>query len=154
AHQGVLLEPRGARGGDRRAGGAAAAMWLSVEHRTRFAYDAPIVEAHTELRLKPAHRNGQRCSSFEVQTEPRGASVEEHEDRFLTWTHHFDLLEPHTALVVSVRSEVWTGERYHDETQPSPLDRWDFLQATRYVPLNGALNELAGTVAPRPTAAA
>jgi transglutaminase-like putative cysteine protease len=128
-------------------------MWLSVEHRTRFAYDAPVVEAHTELRLKPAHRSGQRCSSFEVRTEPRGASVEEHEDRFANCVHHFDLLEPHTTLVVSVRSEVWTSDRYVDATPPSPLDRWDFLQATRYVPLNGALGELAATVEPRSTTA-
>ena len=47
-------------------------MWLTVEHTTRFDYDAPVVEAHTELRLKPAHRCGQRCSAFGMEMEPRG----------------------------------------------------------------------------------
>ena len=36
-------------------------MRLKVRHVTRFTYDAPIVDAHTELRLRPADRNGQRC---------------------------------------------------------------------------------------------
>ena len=90
-------------------------MWLSVEHRTRFEYDAPIVEAHTELRLKPAHRAGQRCSSFAMEMEPRGASVDEHFDRFANCVHSFDLLDQHSELVVTARSEVWTPERYEDD---------------------------------------
>ena len=49
-------------------------MWLSVRHVTRLSYDSPIVDAHTELRLKPAHSDGQRCSSFTVQTDPRGTT--------------------------------------------------------------------------------
>ena len=43
-------------------------MWLSVEHVTRFSYDGSINEAYTEIRLKPAHRDGQRCSSFALAT--------------------------------------------------------------------------------------
>jgi transglutaminase-like putative cysteine protease len=122
-------------------------MWLSVEHRTRFEYDAPIVEAHTELRLKPAHRAGQRCSSFAMEMEPRGASVDEHLDRFANCVHSFDVLDQHSELVVAARSEVWTPERYEDDTPPSPLDRWDLLRESRYVPLDGSVAALAGQVA-------
>ena len=122
-------------------------MWLSVEHRTRFEYDAPIVEAHTELRLKPAHRAGQRCSSFAMEMEPRGASVDEHLDRFANCVHSFDVLDQHSELVVTARSEVWTPERYEDDAPPSPLDRWDLLRESRYVPLDGSVAELAGEVA-------
>ena len=89
-------------------------MWLSVEHRTRFTYDAPVVEAHTELRLKPTHRCGQRCSSFDMRMEPGDATVDEHLDRFGNSVHSFDLLEQHAELVVVARSEVWTPERYED----------------------------------------
>jgi transglutaminase-like putative cysteine protease len=122
-------------------------MWLSVEHVTRFSYDAPIVDAHTELRLKPAHRSGQRCSSFTVRTDPRGTSVEEYVDRFGSSVHHFDVLEPHTALEVRVQSEVWTPEHYEDDRPPpTDLETWDFLQATRYVPLDGAVAHLATQV--------
>jgi transglutaminase-like putative cysteine protease len=147
-HARLLLQPRALGRGPGRTGGPAAAMWLSVEHVTRFSYDAPIVDAHTELRLKPAHRAGQRCSSFTVRTDPRGASVEEYVDRFGSSVHHFDVVEPHSALEVRVRSEVWTPERFEDDAAPSQLETWDFLQATRYVPLDGAVAHLAWQVEP------
>jgi len=51
-------------------------MWLTVEHVTRFSYDGSINEAYTEIRLKPAHRDGQRCSSFALATEPRATFPE------------------------------------------------------------------------------
>jgi transglutaminase-like putative cysteine protease len=122
-------------------------MWLTVEHVTRFAYDAPINEAYTEIRLKPSHRDGQRCSSFVLTTEPRGATVEEYHDRFGNTIHHFDVLEAHDRISVTVRSEVWTPSRLEpDEPTPSLLDHWDFLQPTRYVSLDGEIAELAASV--------
>ena len=65
-------------------------MWLTVEHITRYGYDAPINEAYTEVRLKPLHRDGQRCSSFVLATEPRGTTVDEYLDRYGNTVHHFD----------------------------------------------------------------
>ena len=101
-------------------------MWLSVEHVTRLSYDGPINEAYTELRLKPSHRDGQRCPSFTLVTEPRGVSVAEYEDRFGNAVHHFDVLESHTTLGVTARSEVLTPEQFaDDEAAPPLLDRWD-----------------------------
>ena len=105
-------------------------MWLTVEHVTRFSYDAPIAEAYTELRLKPAHRDGQRCSSFTLETEPRGATIDEYVDRFGSAVHHFDVLEAHERLVVTARSEVWTREGFTDPTRPF---------AARPVGLSGAV---------------
>ena len=124
-------------------------MWLSVEHMTRFSYDAPINEAYTEIRLKPAHQDGQRCSSFALATEPRGVSIADYLDRFGNTVHHFDVLEQHGALRVTARSEVWTPERFvDDEGAPSQLDRWDLLQPSRYVPLEGSIADLAAGVPP------
>jgi len=120
-------------------------MWLTVEHVTRFAYDAPIAEAYTELRLKPAHRDGQRCSSFSLATEPRGTSVDEYVDRFGNVVHHFDVLEVHERLSVTARSEVWTAGALDDLVAPSPLDRWDYLAQSRYVPADVRLEELAAS---------
>jgi transglutaminase-like putative cysteine protease len=119
-------------------------MWLTVEHVTRYAYDAPINEAYTEVRLKPLHRDGQRCSSFTLATEPRGATVDEYRDRYGNTVHHFDLLEVHESLSVTVRSEVWTTSEYvAEEPVLSPLDRWDYLAGTRYVGLDQQVVELA-----------
>jgi transglutaminase-like putative cysteine protease len=121
-------------------------MWLRVEHVTRFSYDSPVREAYTELRLKPADAGGQRCSSFTLVTEPRGASIHEYVDRFGNSVQHFDVLAPHSALTVRVRSEVWTPERFDPlRAEPSLVDRWDFLHPTRYVSSEGEIGRLATT---------
>ncbi len=133
-------------------------MWLTVEHVTRFSYDAPITEAYTELRLKPTHGHGQRCSSFSLVSEPRRETVAEYVDRFGNTVHHFDVLEQHDHIAVTARSEVWTTPSFVEATSPSPLDRFDFLAPSRYVPLGDGLAELAasaaGSGAPDETAAA
>ena len=122
-------------------------MWLTVEHVTRFSYDGSINEAYSEIRLKPAHRDGQRCSSFVLVTEPRGVSVSEYRDRFGNTVHHFDILEPHQTLGLTARSEVWTPEAFvDDEAEPSLLDRWDLLRQSRYVALDGSIAALAAHV--------
>ena len=124
-------------------------MWLTVEHITRYRYDGAINEAYTELRVKPLHRDGQRCSSFVLATEPRGATVDEYLDRYGNTVHHFDLLEVHESLSVTVRSEVWTNAAYEaEEPTLSPLDRWDYLAPTRYVDLDDQVIEVAAS--PRP----
>jgi transglutaminase-like putative cysteine protease len=123
-------------------------MWLRVEHATRFSYDEPVREAYTEIRLRPVDAGGQRCSSFALTTEPRGAAVHEYVDRFGSSVQHFDVLAPHSALTVHVRSDVWTPERFDAEGEPSLVDRWDFLRGTRYVGLDGAIAELAASVPP------
>jgi transglutaminase-like putative cysteine protease len=120
-------------------------MWLTVEHVTRFSYDAPVTEAYTELRLKPAHRDGQRCSSFSLVPEPRGVTVDEYVDRFGNTVHHFDLLEQHERIAITARSEVSTASRFTDVTQPSPLDRFDYLAPSRYVAVDPLLAELAAS---------
>jgi transglutaminase-like putative cysteine protease len=119
-------------------------MWLNVEHVTRFSYDGSINEAYTEIRLKPGHRDGQRCSSFMLATEPRGVSISEYRDRFGNTVHHFDILESHRTLGVTASSEVWTPDEFEDdESAPSLLDRWDLLRPSRYVPLTGSIVDLA-----------
>ena len=121
-------------------------MWLTVEHVTQFSYDAPITEAYTELRLKPSHRDGQRCSSFSLVPEPRGATVAEYVDRFGNVVHNFDVLEQHERIAVTARSEIWTAPRFVDAAPLSPLDRFDFLAPSRYVALDERMTELAASV--------
>jgi transglutaminase-like putative cysteine protease len=118
-------------------------MWLTVEHVTQFSYDAPITEAYTELRLKPSHRHGQRCSSFALLPEPRGVTVDEYVDRFGNAVHHFDVLEQHERIAITARSEVSTATRFTDLAQLLPLDRFDYLAPSRYVAVDPLLAELA-----------
>ena len=109
-------------------------MWLTIEHTTRLTYDAPIAEAYSELRLKPIHDDGQRCSAFTITTEPRNLPISEYSDRFGNVVHHFDILEPHDKLVLGVRSEVWTPSIFLDAATVSEVDRWDFLTSPAVSP--------------------
>jgi transglutaminase-like putative cysteine protease len=106
-------------------------MWLRIEHTTSFTYDAPIVEAYTELRLRPLSDGGQQCSSFRLATTPPGLKVREYRDQLGNDVLHFDVLEPHDRLVVTATSEVMTAPAFVDgHRSPGPLERHDFLHPT------------------------
>jgi transglutaminase-like putative cysteine protease len=114
-------------------------MRLRVEHTTTFTYEAPIVEAYTELRLRPLDAGGQRCLSFRLRTDPYGVRVRELADRLGNTVGRFDVLEPHQRLKVTATSEVLTAARYEEQVPLSPLERFDYLAPTEYVVLDGAV---------------
>jgi transglutaminase-like putative cysteine protease len=118
-------------------------MWLRIEHTTTFTYEAPIVEAYTELRMRPLDVGGQRCSSFRLTTVPAGVRVREYRDQLGNAVSHFDVLEPHERLVVTARSDVYTPAAFAGGTGLTPLERHDYLRPTGYVTLDGAVGELA-----------
>jgi transglutaminase-like putative cysteine protease len=117
-------------------------MRLRVEHTTTFTYDAPIVEASTELRLRPRDLDGQRCASFRLRTEPRGVRIREFVDRLGNAVGHFDVLEPHQRLVVTATSEVETSRLEH-AAPPGALELHDYLAPSEYVPLDGTIAAFA-----------
>jgi transglutaminase-like putative cysteine protease len=119
-------------------------MILRVEHTTEFRYDDPIVEAYTELRLRPLEGGGQHCSSFRLVTDPAGVRVREYRDHFGNDVHHFDVLESHERLAVTAVSEVMTPAWFTgDRRQPTPLELHDFLSPTGYAPFAGTVTDLA-----------
>jgi transglutaminase-like putative cysteine protease len=121
---------------------------LRVEHTTEFRYDDPIVEAYTELRLRPLEGGGQHCSSFRLVTEPFGVRVREYRDHFGNDVHHFDVLESHERLAVTAVSEVMTPAWFTgDRRQPTPLELHDFLNPTAYTPFAESVRVLAKSFA-------
>ena len=119
-------------------------MWLRIEHTTSFTYDAPIVEAYTELRLRPLSDGGQQCSSFRLTTTPPGLKVREYLDHLGNDVLHFDVLEPHDRLVVTATSEVRTAPVFVDGQRPAgPLERYDFLQPTSRTPFTDSVRAFA-----------
>jgi transglutaminase-like putative cysteine protease len=128
-------------------------VWLRVEHTTTFAYDEPIVEAYTELRLRPLDDGGQHCSSFRLTTDPPGLRVREYRDHFGNEVLHFDLLESHDLLEVRATSEVATREAFVDgRRRPTLLERYDFLAPTAYAPFSDRLRSFAAAHAGSPEA--
>ena len=129
-------------------------MWLHVEHRTSFTYGGPVTEAYTELRLKPLDAGGQRCSSFQLRTDPVGSPARSHLDHYGNEVLRFDVLEAHDALVVTASADVYTPPSYAEPPRPLTLnEEYDFLMATGYVPLDGELAALAESLPEGPTAA-
>jgi transglutaminase-like putative cysteine protease len=110
-------------------------MRLRVRHVTTFTYDAPIVEASTELRLRPLDVDGQRCVSFRLDTEPRGVRVHQFDDHLGNAVGHLDVLEPHDRLTVVATSEVLTSP-FEDRTALSPLELHDYLHPTGHAALD------------------
>jgi transglutaminase-like putative cysteine protease len=118
-------------------------MRLRIDHTTVFEYDAPVAEAYMETRLHPLDAGGQRCESFRIVTDPPG-EVLGYVDRFGNRVHHFDTIAPHERLVARTTSEVSTPQVFADpERELSPLDAFDYLEATAYVPLDDAIDRFA-----------
>jgi len=129
-------------------------MRLRVTHTTTFAYDAPVVEAYMEMRLRPLDAGGQRCESFRILTDPAG-EVLGYVDRFGNTIRHFDTIAPHDRLVVSTSSEVSTPETFADSGRElSPLDAHDYLGPTAQTPRGPEIEAFARpcTVADDPLA--
>lgn len=118
-------------------------MRIQIKHTTVFHYSDEINEAHTEMRLRPLEVAGQRCYRFSLTTEPRG-EVMSYIDRYGNVVHHFDTLQSHDKLVVTAASDVETPYSFLPEPQElTPLDRFDFLAPTGYVPEDDRIDAFA-----------
>ncbi len=123
-------------------------MKLRIQHITIFAYDLPISEAYTEMRLAPMDNASQRRMSFYLVTEPHG-EVTRYADRYCNEVHYFDVLQPHDKLKVTATSEVHTTDSFIDEQQElSPLDRYDYLTPSVYAPESEVFRELIESCRP------
>jgi transglutaminase-like putative cysteine protease len=117
-------------------------MHLCIRHTTLFTYDTPIVEAYTELRLRPLDVDGQHCLSFRTETDPRGLRIREYTDQLGNTVGHFDVLEQHERLRVTTTSEVLTSA-YTDRREPSTLELHDYLQPSGYTTADNSIRALA-----------
>jgi transglutaminase-like putative cysteine protease len=118
-------------------------MKLHIEHTTVFAYEEPISEAYTEMRLRPIEAVGQRCLWFTLTTVPTG-EVMHYTDRYGNLVHHFDALQSHDRVEVKATSEVYlTDGLADDQTELSPLDQFDYLAETNYTRIDGQIMRFA-----------
>lgn len=83
-------------------------MFLEIEHRLSFAYDAFIRESFLELRMQPKTTERQSLSSFVLAVGPP-TKVSRYRDWNDNTVHHFSIVHYHDRIEVSARSVVSTA---------------------------------------------
>src|SRR5262249_20356821 len=82
-------------------------MFLQVEHRFAFEYDAYISDAFLELRVQPKTTSAQPAGACELEVAPP-RSVSRYRAWNDTLTHHFTITKFHDRTEVVARSLVQT----------------------------------------------
>lgn len=81
-------------------------MRYRIEHITRYAYSAPMIDGYTLTHLLPRPTAWQDVISAEVVIDPEADECDERTDLFGNSIVHFGLHRPHDTLTVIGRSEV------------------------------------------------
>lgn len=121
-------------------------MHLRILHRTTFAYAHPAHTSFNEVRLRPVDTPTQHCRDFTLNLSPK-AVPHSYDDFHGNTTHYFDIVDPHSRLVIEAVSTVDTlpmAQRAHVPAVPvADLESADeremyaeFYSASHYVPLD------------------
>ena len=129
-------------------------MRWNIEHTTRYTYATPVRDSFNDVRLQPFSNEHQTVEAFELHIMPQ-ARVRQYYDFYSNSVHHFDVVEPHTQLVVNSLLQVATHPQPGPgpDARPAPLARldealkvercYDFTQPSRYVDIEPATWRLA-----------
>ena len=123
-------------------------MRIEVEHRTRLAYSADVVESVMDTRLGPHSDEQQRWLGFELKVEP-AAAVRRYDDGFGNAAHLVTVARPHRAVEIRMRGEIETllvDPFAAPRTPPAQLDPAeivDFTGPSKLVPRADALHSMA-----------
>lgn len=117
-------------------------MLLQVEHHTIFDYSSPIYETATEVRLHPSTGSGcrQQCINFRLDIEP-DAPIDTYTDFYGNRVHHFSQLQSHDRIGILATSTVQTGTTPPKNRPLDELQRFDFLNQSRYVHIDDSIRE-------------
>lgn len=129
-------------------------MYYSIQHQTRFRYDAPVSESIMELRMQPRSEGKQRCQSYFVKVNPK-SRVFQYRDHLGNYVHHFSVAPKHTELLITTEATV---ETFEPDTLPAALpaqaweeldvilqreDHWEFLLPSDFTEPTARLATLA-----------
>jgi transglutaminase-like putative cysteine protease len=81
-------------------------MRLTIEHRTRYAYDTPVDYSIQQLRLTPQSGFGQRVASWNIRVNGR---MRLNTDAYGNSVHTLVVDTPHRSIDIVARGEVETG---------------------------------------------
>src|SRR6266542_2234867 len=134
-------------------------MFLEIEHRLSFTYDAFIRESFLELRMQPKTTSHQALSSFLLAVGPP-TKVSRYRDWNGNVVHHFTIVNYHNRIEVSAGSLVSTdgandGLAAATDTQSFPEPPYpllDFMEFGGPVRNSPVLKRFAQEVTIPPTA--
>ncbi len=129
-------------------------MKFEIIHRTIYLYTSPVRDSFNEARLQPFSNATQTVDYFLLKVLP-AARLQHHHDFYSNTIHHFEIIEPHTTLLIESHLRVTTRMPVLPAAtdSPWPLERigeaalepriFDFLQDSHYVELSPEVWRLA-----------
>jgi len=133
-------------------------MKLQVFHRTHFKYASPVIDSINEARLLPINDPRQKRHSYILKVLP-STRLTHYRDLYNNYVQMFDILNPHTELMVTATSVVTTtNEKSLDpEARPAAIAQYgtgqeynhcyDFMQDSTYVELSPEIWRMALDIA-------
>lgn len=129
-------------------------MKWEISHRTRYEYAAPVRDSFNDVRLQPMPIPEQTVESFLLKVLP-ATRLTHFRDLYSNWINHFEIMEPHSYLLIDAQSRVTTHP-----PAPLPADEklcsfelmraapniercFDYLQSSRFVELEAETWKLA-----------
>ena len=118
-------------------------MKYDILHRTRYAYSSPVRDSFNDVRLQPMPIPGQTVESFLLKVLP-AARLTHFTDFYSNWVNHFEIVEPHSYLMIEAQSRVNTHPPAPlPEEKLCPFEKmkeapniercFDYLQSSRFV---------------------
>jgi transglutaminase-like putative cysteine protease len=129
-------------------------MRWDIQHITRYEYAAPVRDSFNELRLRPLSNGQQKVEEFDLKITPV-ARLRQYHDFYSNVIHHFDIVEPHSTLVIEsrVKVETFAQNLLGFEARPADMSRvkealrgeraYDFILGSRYVDISPELWRMA-----------
>jgi len=100
----------------------------SIEHQTRYEYDAPVAVSQHVACLRPRDLPGQRLCGYSLAVEPEAAGRTTRVDYFGNTVEQFTILRPHSEMVVRSRSLVAVADREIEPWREGPA--WEEVSDT------------------------
>ena len=121
-------------------------MKFDILHRTRYTYATPVRDSFNDVRLQPMPIPGQTVESFLLKVLP-AARLTHFKDFYSNWIHHFEIIEPHSYLLIEASSRVTTNPpaplpdeklcSFEQMREAPNIERcFDYLRESRFVELS------------------
>jgi transglutaminase-like putative cysteine protease len=129
-------------------------MKFEIIHRTIYLYASPVRDSFNEARLQPFSNDVQNVDYFLMKILP-AARLRHHHDFYSNTVHHFEIVEPHSTLLIeshlrvttkfpkwpSPAESVWPLARIGEAMEEPRV--FDFMQDSHYVEMSPEVWRLA-----------